>query len=283
MTIEAGCKMVCFSETFAVRADFPQDTFGPQVTLPPPRRLVVGSIGGLSLALGGNLFGVTSFLLSIDGGKVASKLRLDTIVPVLGYKRCIDYQNGYEFLYPANWLADQRLYRRYAERIERETSLDPPSLAARRAKNRAPDPSAAFGPPGSNGEQNISVVVAPIREGFRLESLGTPEQAATRFLDGSIAPKGSGKTAILLKYGMRRDEKDSELYYFMEFIVEAPGKFKRHNIAVYAARNGLLYTLNAQAAAQDYTKSLETQYQVVADSFRILSSGAGVPSFPENL
>lgn len=255
----------------------------PEIILPPPRRLVVGTIGGLAVALGGNLFGISSLLLSLDGGKFASNSRLDTIVPVLGYKRCVDYQNGYEFLYPANWLADQRLYRRYAERIEQELSLDPPSLAVKRARNRSPDPSAAFGPPGSSGEKNISVVVAPIREGFRLESLGTPEQAATRFLDGSIAPKGSGKTAILLKYGMRRDEKDAELYYFMEFIVEAPGRFKRHNVAVYAARNGFLYTLNAQAAAMDYNQSLETQYQTVADSFRILSSGVGVRSFPENL
>jgi hypothetical protein len=33
-----------------------------------------------------------------------------------------------EFLYPASWLADQRLYRRYAERLERQRSLDPPAL-----------------------------------------------------------------------------------------------------------------------------------------------------------
>lgn len=34
-----------------------------------------------------------------------------------------------EFKYPSRWLADQQLYRRYAERIEQRTGLDPPSAA----------------------------------------------------------------------------------------------------------------------------------------------------------
>ncbi len=63
-------------------------------------------------AIGGNFFGVTSFLLGLDGGQVlpahaslshqlmarwqvARRTRLDVIVPVLGFKRCVDYENGF--------------------------------------------------------------------------------------------------------------------------------------------------------------------------------------------
>jgi hypothetical protein len=45
--------------------------------------------------LGGNLFGVSSFLLGLDDGATAGRLRLDVLVPVKGFKRCVDYQNGY--------------------------------------------------------------------------------------------------------------------------------------------------------------------------------------------
>lgn len=74
-----------------------------------------------------------------------------------GYSRCLDTQNGFTFVYPASWLADQTLYRRYAERVERQAALDPPSLSRARARRGggAPEPSAAYGPPGSSGEENI--------------------------------------------------------------------------------------------------------------------------------
>lgn len=45
--------------------------------------------------LGSNFLGSTSFLLSLDGGKLAGQLKLDTFYPVNGYKRCSDVQNGY--------------------------------------------------------------------------------------------------------------------------------------------------------------------------------------------
>lgn len=64
-------------------------------TLPNPRRAVIGGLTAASIALGGNLFGVTSFLLGLDGGKTAGSLRLDALVPVDGFKRCFDSQNGF--------------------------------------------------------------------------------------------------------------------------------------------------------------------------------------------
>lgn len=47
------------------------------------------------------------------------------------------------------------------------------------------------------GEENISVIVAPIYEGFNLRGLGTPDEAAQYFLDNIVAPAGSDKTAKL--------------------------------------------------------------------------------------
>lgn len=46
-------------------------------------------------ALVGNLGGLTSTLLGLDGGAFAGKLRLDVLYPVRGYKRCYDAGNGY--------------------------------------------------------------------------------------------------------------------------------------------------------------------------------------------
>lgn len=136
----------------------------------------------------------------------------------------------------------QTLYRRYAQRVEQATALDPPPLRGGRRRNGgAPEPAAAYGPPGGSGarggagpsachvagllpaqldlkdsmlgsfqrrtqgpgghsraecssrmlplpvpgpagEENISVVVAPIREGFTLQKMGAPQEAAQTFL-----------------------------------------------------------------------------------------------------
>ena len=52
------------------------------------------------------------------------------------------------------------------------------------------------------GEENVSVIVAPIFEGFTLQSLGSAEASARTFL-GTIAPEGSGKVAALIGASQR--------------------------------------------------------------------------------
>lgn len=66
-----------------------------------------------------------------------------------------------EFIYPANWVGDQTLLYRAAEKKEFERSLDPPPLNNMRRKN-VNEPVVAFGPPGSSGELNVSVIVSPV-------------------------------------------------------------------------------------------------------------------------
>lgn len=48
-----------------------------------------------SAVLVSNFGGITGGLLSLDGGKLAGRLKADALFPVAGYKRCLDTQNGY--------------------------------------------------------------------------------------------------------------------------------------------------------------------------------------------
>lgn len=73
---------------------------------------------------------------------------------------------GPEFIFPKNWVGDQTLLYRAIERGERERSLDLPSLQQQN-RRRATEPVVAFGPPGSIGELNVSVIVAPVASGFK--------------------------------------------------------------------------------------------------------------------
>ncbi|CAG7878386.1 unnamed protein product [Brassica rapa] len=70
-----------------------------------------------------------------------------------------------EFIYPSTWVGDQTLLYRAAEKSERETSLDLPPARNLRRKN-VNEPVVAFGPPGSTGELNVSVIVSPVSPTF---------------------------------------------------------------------------------------------------------------------
>jgi hypothetical protein len=64
-----------------------------------------------------------------------------------------------------NWVGDQTLLYRAAKKREMELSLDPPALNSRPRSN-VTEPVVAFGPPGSNGELNVSVIVSPVAKDF---------------------------------------------------------------------------------------------------------------------
>lgn len=54
---------------------------------------------------------------------------------------------------------------RAAEKLEYERSLDPPPLTDStmdRRRRNVNEPVVAFGPPGSSGELNVSVIVSPV-------------------------------------------------------------------------------------------------------------------------
>jgi hypothetical protein len=249
-------------------------------TLPSRRRFVLGTLAGTAVALGGNLGGITSALLSSSPSTsdAARRARLDIVFPIQGQLRCVDEEKRFEFAYPRTWMGDVTISRRRAERQERERTLAmearmsaeqglPPLRQKVAAPRRAAagggppssvEPAAAFGPPGSTGEENVSVVVAPIEPGFSLEQLGEPADAARRFLEQTVAPPGSGREAQLFAASSSRGRRlpgssssrgdPDVLYYTFEFGVRAAA-FERRNVSVLAARGDVLYTLNAQAPA----------------------------------
>jgi hypothetical protein len=97
----------------------------------------------------------------LDDGGTAATLKLDALFPVAGFKRCIG--QGYEFVYPASWLADVTLLRHKIESAELARGLDFQQFSdAERVAKRKPvvEPAVGFGPQGSTGEDNISVVTA---------------------------------------------------------------------------------------------------------------------------
>ena len=56
---------------------------------------------------------------------------------------------------------------------------------------------------GTAGEENVSVIVAPIGQSFRLQDLGGASAAAQRFLSTTVAPEGSDKEARLIRASER--------------------------------------------------------------------------------
>jgi hypothetical protein len=72
-----------------------------------------------------------------------------------------------EFIFPKEWVGDQTLLYRAAQRGEWERSLDLPALRQQTSRKPTPtEPVVAFGPPGTLGELNVSVIVAPVADGF---------------------------------------------------------------------------------------------------------------------
>lgn len=294
--------------------------------LPSRRRLLISGAASASIVLAGNFGGATSLLLSSTdaAAALARSLRLDVLFPVRGFKRALAPDGGgYEFVYPRAWLADQTVARRRAVAAElaRPALLDGPlpsaaALEARRrrassARAAPPGPEVAFGPAGSSGETNVSVIVAPIEPGFSLRQLGTPEEAGREFLETTVAKPGSGRTAELLRAEERYDDDDGDddgggdggekkkggvLYYEFEYRVRGP-QFDRLNCSAFAGREGSqgggggggkgrggaaasvgpeLVTLNAQAPWEDAQRDSKLA-QALRECARSLKVGKRAP------
>ncbi|CAM9645086.1 unnamed protein product [Chrysoparadoxa australica] len=233
------------------------------------RRFITYTSLGAAIALGGNLFGVTSALLSLAPGE-AAKLELDQLYPVNGFKRCSVSTSGYTFVYPVAWVADQSVALRQQRAGVKD--LDPPSLAElKRRRQQSVGPEVAFGPPGRGGpeRENVSVVKQALMPGFSLRgSLGDPWEAAEKLLNTAIAPPASGKEWELVD-AFEEQRGPSSVYQF-EYIVEKPGRFKLHNLSVITSRGDELITLTVIAPATVWDRPKERdQLKRVAASFHL--------------
>jgi len=234
------------------------------------RRVALGTIAASIVAIGGNLGGITSLLLGFKP-QISRDLKLDAVYPVQGYKRCIDTSNGFEFVYPSSWVGDQTLLYRAVERAEKERPLGLPPLQDRvRQQQTAREPIVAFGPPGSNGELNVSVIVAPVPTNFLIEKLGEPKQAGEVILSNFIVSRSPNITAMLLDAKKREAYLNNQkiTYYNLEYTVRGPS-FLRHNVAVYTACAGRLFTLNAQCPEVLWPTVKDNFYEV-SDSFKLI-------------
>uniref|UniRef100_A0A0F7H1I4 Photosystem II reaction center PsbP family protein n=1 Tax=Monsonia marlothii TaxID=163685 RepID=A0A0F7H1I4_9ROSI len=234
------------------------------------RRFLLG-IGTASLvAVGANFGGITSFLLGFSP-QTGRDLKLDVLYPIGGYTRCIDTNQGFEFIYPVDWVGDQTLLYRAAGKAESERSLDPPPLSGGPRRSNVNEPVVAFGPPGSSGELNVSVIVSPISPEFSMEALGGGQEVGEAVVGtvaaGSSRRGGDAVKGTLIEWRMREEAEKMVKYYEVEFKVESPS-FRRHNVAVCCVRNGRLYTLNAQAPESAWPR-LESDLYAIANSFTL--------------
>uniref|UniRef100_A0A0F7H142 Photosystem II reaction center PsbP family protein n=1 Tax=Pelargonium incrassatum TaxID=163034 RepID=A0A0F7H142_9ROSI len=263
-------------------ANGPKDESFEEVKVRPPaaqfaplasrfeRRFLLGIGSASVVAVGANFCGITSFLLGLLP-QTGRNLKLDVLYPIQGYSRCIDTNEGFEFIYPVNWVGDQTLLYRAAGKAESQRSLDlPPLNSANRPRLNVNEPVVAFGPPASTGELNVSVIVSPISLHFSIEAFGGPQEvgeALVRTIAGSSRVPNVKGTLIVSK--LRADPTKMVKYYELEYRVESP-RFERHNIAVCCVRNGRLYTLNAQAPESAWPE-VESDIHVIANSFSLTS------------
>jgi len=237
-----------------------------------PRRIATFGFLGLAVALAGDLFGVTSALLTAAPGPIQSAARgarLDTYYMMGPLKRYVDDEFGYEVRYPKAWLGDQSVY--VARTMARAGNApgDADALLRSRAPRRAaPAAVAAFGPPRGTFAENLSIFRSELPAATSLRAFGEPGDFARRLLETSIAPPASGKTAELLGASERPDGA-----YAFEYRLTLPaskgGRVLR-NLAVVAVRGGrALLTLTVLCDEGDWP-AREAEFRAVADSFRLL-------------
>ena len=89
-----------------------------------PRRIATATLGSTAIALAANFLGVTSGLLSLFP-EAAREQRLDIAYPVRGFKRHLDPQGRYTFIYPVRYVADQTVYMRNADAAYTRRTQDP--------------------------------------------------------------------------------------------------------------------------------------------------------------
>ena len=233
-----------------------------------PRRIALALMTSTTLGLGANFLGVTSLVLRANE-PLARALKLDTVYEVSGYRRDRNEEKGYEFLFPNEYLADQTIARRNAMR--KAQSLDLPSLRETKGQKNVGEPESAFGPMGTNGEENMSVIVqTSTTKGFDLGQFGDAEEQASWLLENALARPGSGKEAKLFSASETIGENGIKYYQF-EYTIKTANWYRR-NVAVFAQnRNtGDVYTFVAQCPVERWD-GMGEKFRKSANSFRVFT------------
>lgn len=226
-----------------------------------PIRFLGFNLLALMLAFGANFVGITSYVMSNTDPVYFRSTQLDQLYPIDGYRRYVDRDDHYEFIFPTDWVIDPRvlLYNTRSQEM-------PDALRAKRGL--APD--SAFGPPGGDFTENISVVKNKVMDGFTLSgTLGSPQVAAQKILDTIIAAPGSGKTATLLR--AEENIRNGQPVYEFEYSLQKPDQnFFRRTVSVVTNRGNELYTFTATSQESNWEKD-KSKLLTTAASFQLSS------------
>ena len=103
----------------------------------------------------------------------------------------------------------------------------------------------------------------------RIEAFGSPKDVGEVVLRRIARTRRSPDINATLIDAALREDADNVKYYKLEFRVESPS-FRRHNVAVCCARDGKLYTMNAQAPESAW-KAVQKEFFAMADSFSLMN------------
>lgn len=255
-----------------------------------PRRAILSALPFYFLAPAVNLWGSGSFLLSLFP-ELARDKRLDTFYPVgtqrfypysagfpnlnydEGYKRFYDDSGRYEFRYSARYVQDTSVYLKNADLAYSRRMMDP-TLAATpsaRPQRKATGPEVAFGPSGSKGEENLSVVVGQLPPGFTLRGTGgPPEVFAERLIQRSIA-KPEVREPTLLAAFERLSARSGKLLYQFEYRVDYPNSQQcpTYTVCVVGTSGDMLFTFASRVPETVWDEYAE-ELRETATSFVLL-------------
>ena len=162
------------------------------------------------------------------------------------------------YIYPDNWIADQRLQLMAAANRELPQTLQ---------RKQQVIPSSARQKSGSLGRlENVSVIKSKLLPGFTLQgTLGTPTEAAEKILKSAAPPP---KEATLIS--AQQETRKGQLYYVYEYLVKKPDtNFNQHILSIITSRDSNLYTFTVQAPNNEWENEKETIIKI-ANSFEII-------------
>jgi hypothetical protein len=150
----------------------------------------------LGLGVGANFLGCTSYVMSITNPQLFQTLELDQIYPINGFRRYINKEDHFQFVFPADWMIDPRVIA-YNTRLQ---ELPKPLQQAKVASSTIP--AIAMGPSQSNFVENISVIKSKMSKQLNIfqnqEKFQSTEDLANELLSTFIAPPSSDRIYELL-------------------------------------------------------------------------------------
>lgn len=243
-----------------------------------PRRIFLSSLSATGIALTGNLYGVTSNLLTKVPESLVESTGLDTYYPRGDFKR-FRSSEGYTFVIPKEWVGDTALELAKIERRTMRLDAEYNMKSSRSSRNSGSIPDAAFGPPNkfnergvSSSDTNVSSIVSKLQPGLSLRGmLGSPTSAAETLLRVSLTPEGSGRVGTLIQACEEQRGSFGSIYQFEYRVDRGERGPPLKSIAVIAVQGGdTLVTMTVVAPEKDWgSPAYDAKLRKIAESFKL--------------